>query len=969
MKNKPEDFLKNIHEDFLEKMRQRQGISQQYAKSLDRQEEIVWNKIQEAKEKKLQELNLRYTGLYKIPYRFFERVFELKWLKVLDLSDNELTSIPKDITRLQNLTTLNLTNNRLTSIPKAITRLQNLTTLDLRNNQLTSVPEAISRLQNLTTLDLRNNQLTSVPEAIANLTKLTTLDLGYNQLTSFPEAIAHLPNLTTLDLTQNQLTSLPGVIGRLPTLIRLDLSYNQLTTLPEAIVCLKNLTTLILRSNQLKTIPEAISRLQNLNTLDLSDNQVTTIPEAISHLQNLNTLYLSYNQLKTIPESISHLQNLNTLNLSKNPIEKPPPEVVAKGIEGIRDYFRQLEAEGTDYPYEAKLLIVGQAGAGKTTLAKKIRDENYQLQEEESTKGIDVIQWHFSWENGKDFRVNIWDFGGQEIYHATHQFFLTKRSLYALVADNRKEDTDFYYWLNVVELLSDNSPLLIVQNEKQDRQREINKGQLRELFDNLKETLETNLATNRGLSEVLRNIEHYITNLPHIGAALPKTWVRVREALQNDTRDYISLNEYKNICQQNGFTQNKDKLQLIRYLHDLGVCLHFDDNPTLNNTVILKPKWGTDAVYRVLDDPQVIKNKGEFTWDDLKNIWQEEKYADKQGELLALMKKFYLCYEIPGSDGNFIAPQLLSNNQPKYPDNENYKFDESNNLILRYKYEFMPKEIISYFIAMMYKFIDEQRYVWKSGVILNKDQTKAEVIEYYDKREIKIRVTGQLKKELMVIVTYELDKIHDSYKRLKYEKLIPCNCDTCKSLEEPHFYNLKRLQQRMKNKKHTIECDMPPYHTVEVPPLIDDYDVTDRSEKAKSSDGDLPSYLPVNIGNVENMVLNPSSKSENPTMPEPSPQQENSKPTLPWAYRNGLFYLLVFAVVFNTVGIFAGSLPIYSLALTIIGTTIVIITIGVLQLRQDGRLSEISFVKLTEIVLEQLPLIGNVIKQLKSGKQ
>jgi len=54
-----------------------------------------------------------------------------------------------------------------------------------------------------------------------------------------------------------------------------------------------------------------------------------------------------------------------------------------------------------------------------------------------------------------------WDFGGQEIYHATHQFFLTRRSLYLLVADDRKEDTDFNYWLEVVGLLSDQSPLCL----------------------------------------------------------------------------------------------------------------------------------------------------------------------------------------------------------------------------------------------------------------------------------------------------------------------------------------------------------------------------------------------------------------------------------------------------------------------------------------------------------------------------
>nr|WP_225894080.1 hypothetical protein [Atlanticothrix silvestris] len=73
----------------------------------------------------------------------------------------------------------------------------------------------------------------------------------------------------------------------------------------------------------------------------------------------------------------------------------------------------------------------------------------------------------FTQPNGEDFRVNIWDFGGQEIYHQTHQFFLSKRSLYALVADTRKENTDFYWWLNVVELLSDNSPVIIIKNEQQ----------------------------------------------------------------------------------------------------------------------------------------------------------------------------------------------------------------------------------------------------------------------------------------------------------------------------------------------------------------------------------------------------------------------------------------------------------------------------------------------------------------------
>lgn len=208
---------------------------------------------------------------------------------------------------------------------------------------------------------------------------------------------------------------------------------------------------------------------------------------------------------------------MKKLDLRGNPVPIPPEILGPKqsqqdsgDVKEILDFYFQVQDPAeTELLLEAKLLIVGEGGGGKTSLAKKIEDETYKLQsDEKSTEGINVIQWRFI-HNGKDFRVNIWDFGGQEIYHQTHQFFLTKRSLYILVADTRKENTDFYWWLKVVELLSDNSPILIVKNEKQDRQCDVNKRQLRGEFTNLKKVLSTNLATNRGLSEVKNAIEQY----------------------------------------------------------------------------------------------------------------------------------------------------------------------------------------------------------------------------------------------------------------------------------------------------------------------------------------------------------------------------------------------------------------------------------------------------------------------------
>ncbi|MGD1900814.1 MAG: COR domain-containing protein [Geitlerinemataceae cyanobacterium] len=558
--------------------------------------------------------------------------------------------------------------------------------------------------------------------------------------------------------------------------------------------------------------------------LDLSFSSLKEIPEELSRLTNLTELNLSQNQLTEIPEHLSRLTNLTLLYLSGNPIVTPPIEVCEQGLDAIRGYYRQRNEEGTAKLYEAKLPIVGEAGAGKTTLAQKIQHPDYKLSKLPSTEGIDILRWQFTHPDGSPFRVNIWDFGGQEVYHATHQFFLTKRSCYALVADNRKEDDNLFYWLSILELLADDSPVLIVKNEKGDRARDLNENKLRGEFPQLKDSLATNFATDRGFATLLEQIRHQLSTLPHIGDELPKTWVRVREALEGDPRNTITLDTYLELCEENGFKQRKDSLQLGQYLHDLGVFLHFQDDDLLCKTIILKPTWGTDAVYKVLDNDTVVQNQGCFSRQDLDAIWSDEQYTGLRGELLQLMMKFQLCYELPyrkssNRQRHYIAPQLLSPNQPKY------HWEDSDNLILRYTYEFMPKGILTRFIVALHEFIvrepDNPQVVWRTGVLLERNNTRAEVSEFYEKREIKIRLQGENKRGLREIIAHELQKIHDSFHRLKVKQLIPFNCNTCKPSQTPHMYDLKRLERRLAKGQLTVECDES-YDDVDVRGLIDD---------------------------------------------------------------------------------------------------------------------------------------------------
>ena len=498
------------------------------------------------------------------------------------------------------------------------------------------------------------------------------------------------------------------------------------------------------------------------------------------------------------------------MDFVENEIDAPPAEVVKQGLQAIRNYWRQRADSGVDYLCEAKLIILGEAGAGKTSLARKIQDPTYELREREpSTEGIEVIRWQFptairTRDEGhekilqREFQVNIWDFGGQEIYHTTHQFFLTRRSVYILVCDDRKEDTDFSYWLQVVEMLTDASPLLIVQNEKQDRSRDINSGSLRARFGNLREVVATNLDTNRGLDRVIQLIRKELESLPHVGVGLPATWRRVREALEEDNRDYVNLNEYLAICQRHGFTHREDKLQLSGYLHDLGICLHFQDDALLKNTVVLNPAWGTDAVYRVLDDAKVIAARGRFTGEDLARIWSEPKYVGMQDELLHLMMKFRLCYALE-SEQAYIAPQLLSSEQPTY------RWETGGGLIVRYEYGFLPKGILTRFIVAVNHLIADEKLVWKTGVILERDGSRAEVTEEYAQRRIRVRVSGPDRRSLLAIVDDHLERLHSAFPRLQYDRFLPCPCPDCSGKPEPYAFPLEKLA-KMAARNQQIQC-------------------------------------------------------------------------------------------------------------------------------------------------------------------
>jgi internalin A len=711
-----------------------------------------------------------------------ERITALINLEILTLHINQLTEIPTGISCLKSLKDFYLSQNQLKSIPESLGDLTDLIVLDMSQNQLRHIPDSFGNLANLKELYLWGNQLTEIPEVIGNLKNLTVLFLSRNQLTEIPEIIGNLKNLTVLFLSRNQLTEIPEVVGNLKNLTVLSLWDNQLTSISTALGNLNKLKELYLSCNQLKEIPKVLGDLENLTEFYLWNNQLSEVPQVIEEMKNLTTIDLSKNKITEIPSWLEDLPNLKSLDLRRNPLPISPKVLEFEGeegsIEAIFNYCRQLRSGEVRPLNEAKLLLVGQGSVGKTSLIERLLYDRFDRHQRQ-TDGLDVRTWSVH-VNSKDVRLNMWDFGGQEIYHSTHQFFLTKRSLYLLVCNCRtsEDENRIEYWLKLIESFGDQSPVIIVGNKCDEQPFDINRKALRDKYPNIKAILETSCETNQGLDELRQAIINEVGQLKEVYDLLPLSWFEVKEQLEAMDQDFISYSKYACICEAKNVTDEQSQEQLIDLLHRLGLVLNFRDHPILQTTTVLNPNWVTQGIYALLSD-EILKTqtKGILTNADLSRILDPVAYpAARHHYLIELMReeKFQLCFQIPDCmPPTFLIPGLLSKEEP-----EDISL-EGDTLEFYYHYRILPDSIVSRFIVLTHDKM-HNAICWRSGVMLayrqgNETYNVARVKADPEDRKIFISISGRetTRRVFLGILRDVFNKIHGSFGNLEVSEWVP----------------------------------------------------------------------------------------------------------------------------------------------------------------------------------------------------
>jgi hypothetical protein len=624
--------------------------------------------------------------------------------------------------------------------------------------------------------------------------------------------LANLSALQTLSISDTQVTDL-APLANLSALQTLNISDTQVTDLA-SLANLSALQTLYISDTQVTDLAP-LANLSVLKTLDISNTQVTDLSELLTLIS------------RACPVIWGSIATAEGIYVEHCPLTNPPPEIVKQGNEAILNYFRERALGEVDHLYEAKMLILGEGGAGKTSLLRRLYQPELPLPtEKETTRGISIYRHEFTLKNGRRFRLNVWDFGGQQIYHATHQFFLTRRSLYLLVDDTRKDyrsvsDEGFKYWLELIDVLGGHSPVLIFQNQKDGRSKAIDIGGIKGRYDNVEKLYAGNLEHSEAADPLRDGIEYYASHLSHIGEDLPARWIKVRadiEVLANEA-PHIPLEEYFRIYTRHIEFDRSRALHLSRYLHDLGVFLHFQDDPLLARTVILQNQWATEAVFRVLDDETVKAKFGRFSRVDCERLWNDSVYSDMHLELLGLMQRFELCYELRDSQPpTWLAAQLLPPSKPQ----ELAEWGKPEDLVLRYHYEFLPKGVISRLTVRLHRFVGNPEMAWVAGVLFQRDTAEV-LVELLPKgNEIELRARGPERKALLSVIAADLDALNESFQGLrdKVDKRIPCNCKICRTAPVPWFFSEKNLLRRKWDSRLRVECPMS-YQEVEVLELLD----------------------------------------------------------------------------------------------------------------------------------------------------
>ncbi|MCX6319126.1 MAG: hypothetical protein NTW29_17750 [Bacteroidetes bacterium] len=553
--------------------------------------------------------------------------------------------------------------------------------------------------------------------------KAAFLDLGNCGLTEVPEEIVKLaPWLKGLNFGRWYIQDGKAIDSVNNASINIIGDSNSLLLLLQLSV----LKTLYIRSNSIgEKGAKYVSRLNGLTSLDIRNNSIS--------------------EFSTIEILLRELPALRYFGFSANSI-LGFPEGLSTDLVSLKNYFAAKEKQPNS---RVKLVLIGNTTAGKSSLANFLVKQNFNVKINDRTHGILLWQWKVK---EIDLQVNIWDFGGQDYFHATHNIFLNSKTLFLLLHTSfeihmlsDKAEPDQWlpeqYWLGNIRDISDNESRIWSVRTKKDKEAspEIvsplkNKYNVTGNFEisiqyafDAYQSGKTNTDYEFFYKKLIEELNSWSAEM------LPSAWIDIRDIwLDIWRKDFLCLEKdrFFSLCEK-ALEANQTKLSdfrltkedMLRHFRFTGEIVMFKEQPGLEEIVFIDPIRLTKELYTTILDKKVKDNRGIF------NI---EKFSFEKRSEIELYCNVLMAYGLifKNQQNMYVVPQYL----PVCDAENRLLMGYTLQLVIRFP-DYMSPDMMSRFISK-YANKDSTGEYWKNLVAF--DLYNVSTVVKFDKTGNKI---------------------------------------------------------------------------------------------------------------------------------------------------------------------------------------------------------------------------------------
>lgn len=316
--------------------------------------------------------------------------------------------------------------------------------------------------------------------------------------------------------------------------------------------------------------------------------------------------------------------------------------------------------------------------------------------------------------------ANIWDFGGQFIYYATHQIFHSRDAIYLLVFDLTKKldgfviDVDFprkekiennlRFWVNSIHAFAGSedgkTPIIILIGTHKDKF-EGNEREMAERFEEIENLFADSVLGNHihekhfavdNLHETDGTIDELRKTIFELGSDIarkmkvPAKWIPLEDALLNaKDRNILKFEEIRvlNSANNEPIGTDDDLKLFLKYHHGKGMLVFFDED-VLSDYVIINPQYLIDAFKCIITSRKTcrmsvdLQEKWQLMTKDgvvekrfVEEIWQQNtngKFFENRHILLLFLQRHRILAELKQMDdstgeqiglGKYLIPCLL----------------------------------------------------------------------------------------------------------------------------------------------------------------------------------------------------------------------------------------------------------------------------------------------------------------------